>query len=45
MTALHSIPLTLIDGAGTDFGRFKGEVGAGGERRLPVWFHPALRRA
>jgi glutathione peroxidase len=26
MTALHSIPLTLIDGAGTDFSRFKGEV-------------------
>ena len=26
MTALHSIPLTLMDGAGTDFGRFKGEV-------------------
>lgn len=26
MTALHSIPLTLIDGTETDFGRFKGEV-------------------
>ena len=26
MTALHSIPLTLIDGTDTDFGRFKGEV-------------------
>ena len=26
MTALHSIPLTLIDGSATDFGRFKGEV-------------------
>lgn len=24
MTALHSIPLTLIDGTDTDFGRFKG---------------------
>ena len=26
MTSLHSIPLTLIDGTETDFGRFKGEV-------------------
>ena len=26
MTSLHSIPLTLIDGTDTDFGRFKGEV-------------------
>lgn len=26
MTALHTIPLTLIDGTDTDFGRFKGEV-------------------
>jgi len=26
MTALHSIPLTLIDGTDADFGRFKGEV-------------------
>ena len=26
MTALYSIPLTLIDGTETDFGRFKGEV-------------------
>lgn len=26
MTALHSIPLTLIDGTDTDFGRFNGEV-------------------
>lgn len=26
MTALHSTPLTLIDGTETEFGRFKGEV-------------------
>lgn len=26
MTSLHSIPLTLIDGTATDFGRFKGDV-------------------
>ncbi|HEX9229329.1 MAG TPA: glutathione peroxidase [Arthrobacter sp.] len=26
MTSLHSIPLTLIDGTDTNFGRFKGEV-------------------
>ena len=26
MTSLHSIPLTLIDGTQTDFGRFKGNV-------------------
>lgn len=26
MTSLHSIPLTLIDGTETDFGRFEGEV-------------------
>ena len=26
MTAVHSIPLTLIDGTDTDFGRFRGEV-------------------
>lgn len=26
MTSLHSIPLTLIDGTTTDFGRFKGDV-------------------
>jgi len=26
MTALHSIPLTLIDGTETDFGRFKDDV-------------------
>ncbi len=26
MTSLHSIPLTLIDGTVTDFGRFKGDV-------------------
>ena len=26
MTSLHSIPLTLIDGTDTDFGRFKGQA-------------------
>ena len=26
MNSLHSIPLTLIDGTDTDFGRFKGEA-------------------